>query len=261
MIDFHSHLVPGVDDGVADLAELRAALQAMRSQGVTTVVTTPHLRGSLTLQPDAIQARLAELDAGWAALREVVRGEFGELRVERGVEMMLDTPHVDCSDPRLRLAGTEFVLVEFPRFMIPPRSSEALAGLKQRGATPVVAHPERYHGVLGELARVEEWRGAGAYLQVNSGSLLGHYGEGPRRAALELLRLGWVDFLSSDYHGRGKPALEACRRRLLEMGGEEQMTLLTDANPRRLLDGLAPEPVPPLLLRPTLWGRIRSWLE
>lgn len=260
MIDFHSHLVPGVDDGVADLPELRAALRAMRDQGVTALVTTPHLRGLLTLEPSALELRMAELDAGWAKLRKVVRKEFQGLRVERGVELMLDTPHVDCSDPRLRLAGTGFALVEFPRFLIPPRSPEALTSFKLRGATPVVAHPERYHGMAVQLETVGEWRAAGAWLQVNCGSLLGQYGEGVRRAATELLARGWVDFLSSDYHGRGAPAIEQCRRVLLEAGGEEQVELLTRVNPRRLLDDLDPVPVPPLLLRPTLRERIRSWL-
>lgn len=259
MIDFHSHLVPGVDDGAADLPESRSALRAMRDQGVTAIVTTPHLRGSLTLQPEALAARMAELDSGWARLRNAARREFTRMRVERGVEMMLDTPDPDCSDPRLRLGGTRFVLVEFPYFMIPPRSPEALSNLIRRGATPVVAHPERYGGVLEQLKTVEEWRGAGAWLQVNSGSLLGAYGETARRAALELLRLGWVDFLSSDYHARGEPPIEACRAALLEMGGEEQVELLTRVNPRRLLDDSDPAPVPPLKAPRRLWGWFRSW--
>lgn len=260
MIDFHNHLVPGVDDGVADVPELRLALRAMLGQGVTTLVATPHFRGLLTLDPAALAARLAELDAGWDRLREVAREEFPGVRLERGVELMLDSPLVDLSDPRLRLAGTGFALVEFPRFMIPPRSAEALSGLKHRGTTPVVAHPERYRGTLEEMEVVGEWRSVGACVQVNCGSVLGVYGERARRAALELLGRGWVDFLCSDYHGHGEPATAECCRVLREMGGAEQVELLTEVNPQRLLDGLAPEPVAPLRLRPTLWGRVRSWL-
>jgi protein-tyrosine phosphatase len=251
-----------VDDGVANLEEARAALRALRDQGVRGVIATPHVQGTQTLDRRVLGARLAELDAGWGKLRRLARAEFAEMRVERGVELMLDTPEPDLSDPRLRLGGRGFALVEFPRFVIPPRSADALAKLKLKGVTPVVAHPERYRGGNDLLATVEEWRAVGAYLQVNAGSVLGQYGDSARRMALELLRLGWADYVCSDYHGPGygRPALEECHRLLAGRGGKAQVELLSRTNPQRLLDGHPPLPVAPLEPRPTLWERVRSWL-
>src|SRR5690242_5303918 len=146
MIDFHNHVVPGVDDGAADLPQALAALAAFAAQGVDTVVATPHVSGAATLDPAALARTLARLDRGWEALRAAAAADFPALRLERGAEVMLDVPAPDLADPRLRLAGTPFVLVEFPFMAVPPHAGEALARLREAGWRPVLAHPERYQG-------------------------------------------------------------------------------------------------------------------
>ena len=157
MIDLHNHLIPGVDDGAADAAEARAGVEAMAAQGVLRLVCTPHVNGSLTRDPAALAARLAELDGGWEALREAVRGGPA-VELARGAEVMLDTPEPDLSDPRLRLAGTRYVLVEFPYMNVPPNGQNALFDLAMRGWKPVLAHPERYVNARADLADAAEWR-------------------------------------------------------------------------------------------------------
>jgi protein-tyrosine phosphatase len=263
MIDIHTHLIPGVDDGAATLGEAHAALAELARQEVHAAVATPHLDGSLTRQPERLQRRLAELDAGWTRLLRA--GErHPRLRLERGVELMLDTPDPDLSDPRLRLGGTSFVLVEFAGMTVPPGETEALRRLAERGWRPVVAHPERYPAVQRDPARVAAWREAGCHLQVNAGSLLGRYGNAARAAAFELLRRGAVSYLASDHHARGTPHLEAARERLRDLGGSEQGALLLAINPERLLNDEPPLEVPALppgLLRrmlPGWWGGRRS---
>ena len=178
------------------------------------------------------------------------------LRVERGLEVMLNTPEPDLSDPRLRMAGTSFTLVEFPYMTVPPNSAEAIFFLKMKGWRPVIAHPERYTGVDDDLQIVDEWRRVGGLLQVNCGSLLGRYGSEAKATAWRLLTRGWVDYLASDYHARGHLHMAEARRKLEEKGGGEQAKLLFEVNPARLLDDAQPEPVPPLLGRPnSLWRR------
>lgn len=246
MIDFHSHLVPGVDDGAATLEETRASLAAFRDQGVTAVVTTPHLRGSDTQRPERLSALLATLDAAWDGVAALAAAEFPALRLARGCEVMLDTLAPDLSDPRVRLAGTRFVLVEFPYMAVPPNARTPLFEIKMGGWSPVIAHPERYENIGPALEGPEEWRRAGAHLQVNGGSLLGKYGAAAERAAWALLRRGWVDYVGSDYHARGRLHVAAAFSALVRAGGEEQADLLFRANPERLLAGKAPLPVPPL---------------
>lgn len=260
MIDFHNHVVPGVDDGAVDVEQSRAALRAMSEQGVSGLVATPHLTGSLTLQPARLEARLAELDAGWRRLREMASAEFPSLRLERGAEVMLDTTRLDLSDDRVRLAGTRFVLVEFPYMSVPPNSESVVFALQGQGWRPVIAHPERYSGVDDALEVVEDWKRAGGLLQVNSASLLGRYGTGAKTTAWRLLRRGWVDYLSSDYHARGRLSTAAVRAVLSEHGAAAQAHLLLEANGELLLSDRDPEPVPPIPAeRTSLWQRIRSF--
>ncbi len=247
MIDLHSHLVPGVDDGAADLDEARAALQRMRESGVTALVTTPHLNASATENPERLAALLDKLDQGWEPLQALVRDEFPGLRVERGVELMLDSPRPVLDDPRVRLAGTRFVLVEFNFQGVPPGAARVLYDMKMAGFHPVVAHPERYQHGGDPFAGPEEWRRVGAFLQVNWGSLAGRYGRGPQDVAWGLLERGWVDFLSSDHHARGRVGARSAAELLVARGGEEQLQLLSEENPARLLEGQPPLPVPPLL--------------
>jgi protein-tyrosine phosphatase len=256
MIDFHNHVVPGVDDGAADLAQALAALAAFAAQGVDTVVATPHVSGAATLDPPRLDAALGRIDRGWEALRPAAADAFPGVRLERGAEVMLDVPAPDLSDPRLRLAGTRFVLVEFPFMAVPPHAAQALSGLREAGWHPVLAHPERYAGAAPSLADAGAWRRAGAALQVNAGSLLGRYGDAPRRLAWGLVERGWADYLCSDFHARGRCATADAAAALARAGGALQAHRLTRENPARLLEGRAPLAVPPLRPRPPLWRRV-----
>lgn len=257
-VDFHSHLIPGVDDGARNGDESRAALEAMRSAGVGAVVTTPHVSGSIVLRPDQFETRMRELDNGWAELVRVRDETVPELDVRRGAEVKLDVPDPDFTDPRLRLAGGRFVLVEFPYFTVPPRSTRVIVAIRERGWIPVIAHPERYRDIESDTALVEEWRAVGAYLQVNGPSLTGRYGPAARSAATLLLERGWIDYLSSDYHARGETGIVEYRAMLAQIGADAQAELLMRTNPARLLNDEPPWPVPPLHARRGLWERIAA---
>jgi protein-tyrosine phosphatase len=257
VIDFHNHLLARVDDGASDAEQSRSAVLAMREQGVRGIVVTPHLVASTTERPDLLRRSLELHDEAYEELAAMVASDFADVRLYRGVELMLDSPSMDLSDPRLRLAGTKFVLVEFPGMMVPPHSVHALFQLRERGWLPVVAHPERYHN-LDDLVLADEWRSVGAFLQCNAGSVVGRYGPRAEAAAWDLLEQGWVDYLCSDYHARGRLPIEAARAAFEAAGGAECFDVLTRENPSRLVRDEEPLPVPPLLRRRSLWQRLRG---
>lgn len=255
MIDFHNHLMPGVDDGAENLDESRAALTVMREQGFQTIITTPHIRASLLARPAELAEYLERVDRAWHELTELASAEFPTMRVERGFEVMLDVPRPNFSDPLFRLAGTRFVLVEFPFLAIPLNSAQALLDITLAGYVPIVAHPERYANVAQDLATVAAWRQVGGMLQVNAGSLVGQYGQQATEIAWTLLKRGWADYLCSDYHAHGKCATDAAREAILDATGEAQCELLTETNAARLLRGVTPESVSPLPAR-----KVSGWL-
>jgi protein-tyrosine phosphatase len=257
IVYFHNHLLPGVDDGAQTVEEALLALQAFAADGVRAVIVTPHVDASQTMRPSELAVRLAELDEAWEKLKPLA--EQAGVRVERGVELLLDVPEPDLSDARLRLAGGRFLLMEFPFMMIPPQSARAVGAIAAAGYKPIIAHPERYVGFASQVELAAEWKASGAFLQVNGGSLLGRYGAEPRRLAFELLERGWVDYLCSDYHARGPTLVNEYRALLESNNALEQSYTLTETNPARLLDGLAPLPVFPLRgRRPTFWGRMTA---
>ncbi len=245
--DFHSHLIPGVDDGAATIEESRAALAAFARDGISTAILTPHFEGSLTLAPLLAAERLDQIDAGWAALTGDAEAAATGVRLLRGVELMLDVPDPDLRDERLRLGGSRFVLVEYPGMQLPEQHADfAVRSLRAKGLQPILAHAERYQNVSDSLDELLPLRYTGAYFQVNAGSLLGHHGRGAARRAEALLSRGWAEYASSDYHARGPMSVRDAQAWLVARGGAAQAAALFRTNPERLVLGEAPLPVEPL---------------
>jgi protein-tyrosine phosphatase len=248
MIDLHTHLLPGVDDGARTLDAAVAALARLRADGVRTVACTPHLRASQVRRgavPDHA-ARFAELRAA--------SPDDGPVLV-RGWEIMLDDPGVMLDARMLGIATSRVVLVELPRGAVPPNVELELARLRADGARPLVAHPERYVGFAPALAR--RWRDAGALLQGDATTLCGAGRRG--ELARALLAEGLYDVLASDNHGDAR-TLGAARDFLGVHGAGESATLLTTTNPDRLLRDEPVEPVPPVRLAERALVRLREWL-
>jgi protein-tyrosine phosphatase len=242
-IDFHNHVLAGVDDGARDEATSHAAVEAFLDAGAECLIATPHFDASLAMQPERMQTRMAALDASWDALASWCAAVHPTLQLRRGVELKMDVPEPDCSDPRLRLGGGRFVLVEFPALSVPLHSEVPLHAVRAAGYVPVLAHPERYSGFDEELRLARRWKDVGAFLQVNAGSLTGRYGSRVRARAVQLLEAGLADYICSDYHARGDLATTV----LLDDESQESeaLTLLCRDNARRLLDDQEPLPVPP----------------
>jgi protein-tyrosine phosphatase len=245
VIDIHTHLLPGVDDGSPSVEVSAHVLRRFAADGVEVVVCTPHLRASQVAQV---------ADASYAGvLADLVAAVPGAPALRRGWEIMLDVPGVDLSAPTLRLGGSSAVLVEFPHSGVPNRAGEELFRLRADGLVPVLAHPERYWGCTPAIVRT--WRQAGTVMQIDAAALLagGRMGE----LALMLLQEGLADCLASDNHGDSR-SLAAVREWLTEQGAGELATLLTTINPRRLLDDVPVLPVPPVQLRRGFLGRLRE---
>ena len=245
MIDLHSHLLPGVDDGSRSIEQSVSVLEKFAADGVECVVLTPHLNASRIAEAplDRHTEILAELRAAAPAVPE--------LRL--GWEIMLDEPNRDLRAPHLALGGSRAVLVEFPLKAVPLAAGDELYRLRCSGITPVLAHPERYYGCTVES--VESWRLAGAVIQMDTGGLLG---KGPiSKLSRALVEEGLVDLFSSDNHGDSR-TLATARDWLKEVASDEHADLLTHTNARRLLDDQPILPVPRLPLVSGIFGRLRE---
>lgn len=254
MLDFHNHLVPMVDDGAASLEESLKGVAALADAGVTSVITTPHFRGSICKREAAFVVEMERIDRNYTDFAAAALKAFPLMKVARGVEIALDVPELDLTDPRLRLGGTKFALVEFPFFGVPPNSDLALRRISAAGWNPVLAHPERYESPTDIVEDAIRWKDAGALLQTNHGSLTGDYGDTAAERGWKLLEAGLVDFLSADYHSRGTPSTARSKKLFESKNASDQFELLTDINPVRLSRDLLPVEVAPI--EKSFWRRL-----
>lgn len=263
MVDLHCHLIPGVDDGATSLPEALEALGELQAAGVTGVVCTPHLDASMISRGgEELAAYEQEVGRSFRQLIDSAALTLPGMRIAQGYEVAVDIPDPEVTSPRFRLDGGMFLLMEWPGLRVPPGTARVIQRIRSQGVWPVIAHPERYRGVDQPLPVIEEWKEAGAFLQVNHGSLLGRYGPNARQTAFLLLQEGWVDYLSSDFHGRsGMPSYVGEAGEVFqEMAARNHWELLTHLNPQRLLGGDTPLPVPPLP-QEGWFGRLRRLLS
>lgn len=226
MVDYHVHILPGLDDGAASEAEFLAMAREAKKAGTTRLVATPHFL-------PGVYATSRELVlAGVAAGRRLLQESGVDLELEPGMEVYL-SPEVPglARQGRLLTLGDRgrWLLVELPFQEIPFYAEQVLFQLMLQGITPVLAHPERSRQVQEDqdwLARLVE---RGCLVQLNAGSLFGEYGRRVKAAAESLARRGLVHLLGSDAHFSGSRSLDlaAARRRLMQLQGAR--TTLLDA--------------------------------
>ena len=246
MIDLHSHLLPGVDDGARTVERAVEVLGAMAASGITGLCLTPHLTATEveTGVPPAHDQAFARLAAHAPAAPALYRG----------AEVMLDRPlgRSAAANPGIRLGGSRYILVEFPRLVAAATVSHALAHITGLGLVPVLAHPERYASCTVDVVR--RWRTLGGVMQVDATTLLVPRRRGER--ARQLVGEGLADILAADNHGDERQ-LETGRAMLEEHGGTEQAELLTERNPAAILADRPLDAVPPIAFRMSVLERLR----
>ncbi|HEX6558683.1 MAG TPA: CpsB/CapC family capsule biosynthesis tyrosine phosphatase [Longimicrobiales bacterium] len=236
IVDIHNHLLPGVDDGAQTFEESLRHLRLMHDDGVTRLAVSPHL-----FERDGVAARLDELEAGFAALQHRLAGRTDVPRLHFSQEILCPTPaaaRAVFADARAGVANSHYALVEFG-FELRSDCRPVIAAVLGCGKRMITSHPERFRrdGLPVTLEEIASWKEAGALLQVNGGSLLGHYGARIQVRVWELLHGGLADLISSDHHADYRmlsPA--AVARAIVARGGAEQARLLMSENPRRVLD-------------------------
>ena len=261
LVDFRSHLVPGVDDGARDLGEAVRAVETLAAEGVRHVLTTPHLDASVIARPELFERQQLEVEEAWFGVVDACVDRDPPMSFHLGREILLDTASPQLSDPRVRLNGGPYVLVEFPRLNLPAGSEDVIGHISGLGYRPVIAHVERYLYQGDPVPLWDEWRHSGAALQVNAASYVGRYGAAARELAWRALEMGWVDLAASDYHARGRPWITQAREEITASGGTAQERLLFDGNPRSLLRGEPLEPVAALERNQGPWSRMRKFFR
>ena len=192
IVDFHTHILPGMDDGSADPAESAAMLAEEARQGVDLVVLTPHFYAT----ENSPRQFLARRSAAYQRLMQVIRPEFPQLRLGAEVQYFEGMSRAESLDA-LRVEGTPLLLLEMPFSRWPSRTvSEVLELNDQQGMQVVLAHVERYLS----MQREEVWRtfAENGVLMQASASAFRSWGK--RRKIRSMMRDGMIRFFGSDCH-------------------------------------------------------------
>lgn len=247
MIDLHSHLLPGIDDGPASLEDSVRMARAAWEVGMRAMVCTPHMLPAYPTEP-------ADMQAGLARLRSALEDAGVPLEIHPGAEISL--PWLErMGDADLALssiAGQGWLLLEMPFTGWPLRLPDQLRDLEMRGYRAILAHPERAEAIQRRPDRLRDLIGRGALVQLTAGSFLGEHGAAARRTAAILLGGGAAHFLASDAHSAGPwrpPGLDAGLRAAADTIDVEPQALawMVDEGPAAVVAG---DPVRP----PTLVG-------
>jgi protein-tyrosine phosphatase len=236
MIDIHSHVLPGLDDGPDTMEQSLALARAAAAGRTRVMVATPHIRHDYPFDID-------EIATGVSALNAELMRERIDLRIVPGGEVSVSRiGELDHTALRLvALAGGPYVLVESPYTDVGRLVETALFDLQAKGFRPVLAHPERSPAFQQDIPRLVELVRKGVLCSITASSISGRFGKTVRRFTLDLLRGGLVHDIASDTHDLrsrrpeldpGLSALRAAVPRLASQSG-----WLTHDVPAAILDG------------------------
>jgi protein-tyrosine phosphatase len=259
MIDLHSHLLPGIDDGPPTMQESLKMARIYEGAGYHQVVATPHwIPGTPWIStPAEIRNKVDELN-------EFLRYEKVSLEVLPGMEIALepDIPAFLDKGTLQPLGGKSYVLIETPYQMLPLGWEQVFFEIISKGYNILLAHPERCAQLASHHHLIDALKAADVCLQINWDSFLGYQGRETAKLARYMAAKGYISCLATDSHDPDNRNAGSVQRAALEVEnlvGRQNLQLLAGENPARVLNGesLAPMDITDVQKKPK---RTRRWL-
>jgi len=195
-VDMHSHLLPGLDDGLQNIEQTVSFVRRLKEKGYKKLICTPHILSDLyPNNPDTILPKLEQV-------RKALEENEVDIKIEAGAEYMVDIEmetYLKNKKPMLPL-GNKLLLIEMSYLVESPNMEQVIFELRMQGYQPVLAHPERYSYYHRQFEKYERYVDMGCLLQVNLLSLLGYYSKPVRLIAEKLLKNKMVSLLGTDMH-------------------------------------------------------------
>jgi protein-tyrosine phosphatase len=237
MIDLHSHVLPGLDDGARNMDDALEMCRIAQADGIHTLVASPHCRNGVYHNDQT------KILAALESLKEALHRERISLKLLPGIDILIHPELADFFDknPKLLLGG-RYVLLELPNQSIPPHTQDFLFKMRLKGYFPIITHPERNSMIQSNPVILEELVRVGALAQVTAMSLTGEFGRQAQESASQLIKSGLVHSIATDAHSphRRPPILSKGRKILEEMLGPDHALMMVEEIPGKILRG---EPV------------------
>lgn len=232
MIDIHSHILPGIDDGAPDMYTSIKMAEIALAEGITKMIATPHfIETDKEVDKTLILAKTAELN-------QVLKQKGIPLEIFPGQEIFLSPgiPDLYRQGKILSLCdGGKYLLIELPMMSIPYYTEEVIYGLSLQGIKTIIAHPERNREITLNPRKIEKFVELGALLQINSLSLYGVFGNKTKHTAEKILHSGMVNFIATDCHTARSRSPRV--QKIAQLLSPHISDVLLRANPQKVIDG------------------------
>lgn len=232
MVDIHSHVVYGVDDGAKTIEDSLAMLEMAAASGTTDIVATPHSDLKYAYDSDLVKARIAELQARMG----------DKIRIHKGCDFHLYYDNIErCKMDRsvFTINGHCYLMVEFADHAIPKTIDNIFRSMIEHDITPVITHPERNALLMKRVSDMVQWVRSGCLIQVTANSFTGRFGKSAAEGCRRLMRQNMVHFVASDAHDTEwrPPDLREPYKFVAAEYGEHVAERLFVTNPRMTLTG------------------------
>jgi protein-tyrosine phosphatase len=249
MIDLHTHILPGIDDGASSLEETCMMLALAAEDGITDIVATPHSNFRFEFDSKRCSEELKRVGLAWPGSPQLYLGCELHLTVEN-VARVLAAPK------KYTLNGGDCLLVELPNVLAVGGIEAGLKACHRAGLRTVIAHPERNSYLQRNLSFVKQLVKCGCYFQLTAESFLGAFGTIVEKSAARMLKQHFVHFVASDCHGihQRKPLLRRAYTAIADEYGESTAELLFVLNPGAAVQSQPIQVTRPTRYCPTVFG-------
>lgn len=234
VIDIHSHILPGIDDGSKNMEETKKMLVIAAREGIRGIVATPHYEAGLD------EEWLAKYREAYLQVLTLIQQKKLPIQLYPGNEIYYSDSMIEAlgNGSIHTMNGTKYVLVEFPTYADYGYIERALRSLQNAGYWPIIAHVERYRA-LRDVKRVEALVDMGVYIQVNTSSVMGKTGWSIKMFCLKLMKKGLVHVIGTDAHGweHRRPRVKLCFDYLDKKVGKSYRRLISEKNPEKIIKG------------------------
>ncbi len=230
MIDFHSHILPNIDDGSRSLDETIDMIKEAKKAGFTKIISTSHYIERYYEADEEQRTKLIN------EVKENIQGI--ELYLGSEIYITNQMTELIAEKKASTINNSKYVLFELPMNNKPIDAKEIVFRLIEKGYVPIIAHPERYKYVKENIEYVQELADMGALFQSNYGSSIGMYGKKAQKTQKKLLKEGLIQFFGSDVHTVEQvyPKMPKILKKLRKIISEEELEQLTTQNAQKVLD-------------------------
>ena len=255
MIDFHSHILPNIDDGSRNIEETFNLLKEAKNVGFEGIISTSHyIEGYY-------ETNAPEREAWLSAITEALRNKGMDVNLYLGNEIYLSENLIKLLEEgnASTINNTSYVLFEMPLNVEPLNLYDVVYEMLQHKIVPVLAHPERYVYIQTEPELVYDLIQKGVLMQANYASIIGYYGQREEFIVRKFLENNMIHFLGSDVHRQNTiyPKIPEILEELTELIGEKKVEELTTINPKLALSNKRIEIDEPNKIELTLKEKIK----